>query len=600
MPLLKRRPRVRLMLPKVVLPGERFQALVVLEAKREVEINSVKLELVGSESMHTGSGQGAAHRTYHLVRLRADLRGRGKLARGRHELPCNIELPQGLPPTYNGKSAGVSYELAVHVDIPWWPDVKARFEVNVGMRMPRYDDRPQVWVSSKGGPQGREAYIEAALPGLLLWPGGSLELNLALGNVSFNRYKRVEVALVCHERVMVGRRRGELVLDRYAWQLDSRDLHEGESTLVRLGVPDKLVPTLESSHFSVAWRLELRGVVSWGRDILIGGDVVMLPGEPPESARAPRYAAPSVGSERVQSIWREVGDEVGLELDGNRLVGTFAGHACDVRREHHGSDGIFLVGRLELAPLGIGLRVVTARGLGGYIGPQLGWGRWDRKHRVAARFDEQAVAYLSHLAPLASDELSHVEVDDESVALYLRDAGQRAAPLRTLCSLCGDVASALGEAREAIPAPPTHAETVDGWRQLASSLERAQLEVGPMALRGLVGGTPCEITTLWRDKGAPELTRLALLPAQAPGSSYHVTLVAAPGVVLDSNVPQLPRDVQPLLADLLADAIGFSIDARGLILDLDAPLSDPPQAHERLLALAKLYGRLRPGSGPFR
>jgi len=49
MPLLKSRPTIRLRMPSEVRPGERFEATVLLDARRPVTIAGCRLELLATE-----------------------------------------------------------------------------------------------------------------------------------------------------------------------------------------------------------------------------------------------------------------------------------------------------------------------------------------------------------------------------------------------------------------------------------------------------------------------------------------------------------------------------------------------------------------------
>ena len=132
MAILKARPKVRVRVPNEIRSGQSFRAMVLLDCKREVEVDFVKIHLTGTEGWTIGSGKHARTRRQALVSLGAELSGKRVLSKGRTELPVTIPLPENLPPSYDGAAGRIEYVLAVHVSVPWWPDRPAPWRSPVG------------------------------------------------------------------------------------------------------------------------------------------------------------------------------------------------------------------------------------------------------------------------------------------------------------------------------------------------------------------------------------------------------------------------------------------------------------------------------------
>ena len=71
MALLKSRPKIRVQVPSEIKPGDVVHAFVLLECKRDVQIEHVDVVFEGTESWTVGAGESSTSRRETLIRLGA-------------------------------------------------------------------------------------------------------------------------------------------------------------------------------------------------------------------------------------------------------------------------------------------------------------------------------------------------------------------------------------------------------------------------------------------------------------------------------------------------------------------------------------------------
>lgn len=442
---LRRAPRIELLAPRAMRAGETHTLRVVLDARRPVEVEQVEATLeattrvrYSAESATTthpfragarfGAGTLADSVRAHPFRRGSRLSGPTALPEGRTELPFQVSLPPSVPPSYAGVSVSTTWTVRVTVTIPWWPDPTSVFEVHVAPAPGPTDDAPVVASTTPEGPRADEPFLECSLVSRRVVAGGFVDGSLALGNAEVLSYRDASVALVGYEVPDV-RNAYEREAWRHDYPLDVTPSRAGHALPFRLAVPQDLPPSW-SGDWRLRWAFEMRAGLGWMRRLEGSVPVVVVS---PEDAKPPaeRFAPPAVGSERLQEVWREVGEAVGLTAAVDALHGTVGLVHVAVRRVHEGRAGIFLVGELRYPSLALGLSIQPWRRFADMLATTvpLGDAGFDDRHRLSARDVDGATSLCRRLLE-PFGRFDRIVMSDEAARFALRDAGHRVEPLR--------------------------------------------------------------------------------------------------------------------------------------------------------------------------
>ncbi len=599
MALIKHRPKIQLLAPREVYPGHFFDATIVITARREVEISHLDVVLAGTETGTIGSGQYSSRRSWEVCRQALRLREALTIPPGRSEHRCRLRVPAKAPPSYHGPNGQTRYLVSVRLAIPWWPDASSEFEINVGLddkRVASPPGEPLVFSTSPTGPRAREPHVEGSLAGDVLPQGGVLAGAVALGNVEFNSYKGVVIALCGSERISLPRQIDHNELARYQIYLPCDDLIEGRSFPFRMRLPERLAPSFASRLWTIGWEVELTIRIRWGRDLVLRVPVTVIPARfralESKSYRAP----PDVGSARAEAVWTAVAQRHGLTFHGATMHGDVAGVSVTIRREHQGRRGVFLVAELGYPSLDLDLAVQPrGRRRGGSDGA-LWSDRWQAKHRVEAREPDQLAALAERIRdPL--DRLGDATIHDNAARFQLRSGGVSHSELDSFTEAAVVLARGLDEARRAIPPPAAMAPALDRWRHLAADLD-GELTTAKMAIECTLGGNPAAIRTEWLPDGSPLETQIELRPTLP----LAVDLLVRPSQF--ASLPVTLAD-HPAAAALISRAVAGEVRSLELRRDLvavtlPAPVSEPAWLAGRLRLLAELARALASSAPPYR
>lgn len=599
MAILKHRPRVRLRTRSEVIAGQPIDAVVLLRTKRQVPIESLDAVLIGDEVFRRSGGRRV------LLQQHARLSGPTTLPKGGYEYPCFFELPEWVPPSHEGQAVRIAYRVGVHVSISWWPDRRTFFGIKVvqppagGGHPP---GRPVRLISRPAGMVGTEPYAELSLGSDCVAPGKMLAGAVALGNVRFNRYEGVTLSLMAREVLKSGGQAG--VAARYSLRLKLSQPAEGEPIPFTMRIPWGLTPSFERPSWALVWALEVRVQMRSGShpELVANIPLKMGPAESKEGEQGKLIQAPpSVGSPRLEQIWRSVGDELGLTVTEEGMYGALDDVELWIRQEHRGRQGVYLVGELSYRSLHLDLTMHPARGLRRRLGGGVTLGLdadFDRKYYIIGREDRQVVALLTALR-LALAPFTVQQMDDQRMVVDRRGSGQDRDALARFVTWVRELAKSLLAARWAIPPPTSMAAAVPAWRELARRLG-SDLELACMAVFGTFAGQASEVKTIWT-RSRPTCTRITLYPVYSINEAYHLSISAAQGGVIDPDrITVLPEGAPPLVRELTRGAFSFGVDRKSVQVELEAPLLSPQPALDRLEALARLCKLLRPGGGPYR
>src|SRR4051812_1023250 len=126
MSLVKQRPKVWVEVEDPLPPGEVFHGQVFIRADKPVPVDAIALYFVGEERVLIPLGKAALVRSSRPVDLAAKLSGLVDLKPGTRSYPFSFRVPTDAPPSFEAEGVRVRYQLRVHLDIPWWPDRRAK------------------------------------------------------------------------------------------------------------------------------------------------------------------------------------------------------------------------------------------------------------------------------------------------------------------------------------------------------------------------------------------------------------------------------------------------------------------------------------------
>lgn len=570
MPLIKRRPRISLHAPRVLIPGRTAQVRVVLACEQDVEIEFVDVELRGAIVRYIQSQYGRSEHPITFLRQRARVREAGELARGEHSASVTFHLPAEVPPSYGGDTYCVEYVYRVHASVPWWPDARATFVAHVESAPAAGEPAPAPGVfASTVEPRGRAPFFELALGTMVVAVDERLQGALALAGVQRKACRQATLTLIAVESLdgLFGRRRHHHRRLCH-WTLPASGLGDDEPLRFSLQLPAGVVAGFDHGGAALRWYLQAQLDVAWARDpeawipLTIVGRRDAPVGERP--------APLAVGSERLEIVWRSIAGQCGLAYEPGVMHGRIGAASVRITREH-GRGGAVAVARVEAPDLGIGLGL---RGdpprLSGRDAAQITW------------LEGQLTPCTRRRAPVAAS--------DHGLVFELEDGGREAATLRAFVADVKAAATLLADLRDRLPAPAAMVAMVPAWERAAVRLG-GRLHRGSMAISGRIDDANVAVRTEWDERGRPHRTILELRPAVGIDGRHHLAWRAGTDPPPASELP-----LERVWAE--AGALEIVVDAVRVVLD--APLLDPVTQFDRLVALVELGRHLEGRRGQYR
>jgi hypothetical protein len=566
MALIKKRPDIGLLAPREVALGRPIEVLAILDCAASVPVQSIEVRLIGSVVYFTHSQYGRHANTSEFCRAVARvLDAEVDLGEGEHQYRARFELPDHLPASYVGREIRVEYAIDVHVDIPWWPDARASFLLRVAStRSPAPSDHRRVFVSDLEGPPARRPYVEVSLGSTELVPSETLHGAVALSNVDSNEYRAVKLALVRVETMEVPLGKHSQQVREAEWTLALDSPAENEPVRFALTLPPYMVPGFEVHGFSVDWFLEVVADVAWARDPKVWIPVEIRARGLAEEGM--RRAPLAVGSERLALVWTKVAEQTGLEFGEGVLRGVVGDTEIEIRREHRGRKGVFVVGELVYPDLGIDLRHTEPKA----------------KKPLCGRDATQIEWLCEKLEEVLADRPPD-EADDQHMLWELDDAGQRVDRMVEFCTQVRAVAAELEPARSLIPPPECMRDQMASWESASGRLGGV-LHRGKMAITASREEIGLELRTEFHVSGEPARLVLEVRPTMPIDVRHHMDWFADEGEPL----PQSDLD----LAGLCEGAAAVVVDKERVQVVLSADPLDLEDAVARLQALLALGRKL--------
>lgn len=588
---MRSRPKVKLLLsPGLVSPGERLFAEAVLTSRSETPVDFVAIRLRGTAKAGVGSGKSrSVHEEAFFVR---EWRSKPMtMSPGEHRFKTLFELGPTLPPTYVGPDASVTYTITVHVSIPWWPDREQDFVVPVVFApAPPLPPLPKVFVTSRDGPRGKDAFMELSLDATQIAIGDVVSGSISLQNLRGRRVRGIDLSFIETE-TLVRPSREVREGQRFTLRVLDGAPSEGAAIPFRVAMPETATPTFSAGPFSLSTDVEARADVAWGQDVAIRTRILVSP-----KAIAPRedrgWVAP-VGSARQALVWQNVAAKIGLVTDpeAKRMVGGSGDVTFAITAEQH--EDYWLVAKLAWPNLGLDLDVGERRWSDALATSlvQSGDPAIDRRLSARAREHAQASRFVvpDVLRPLL--QFDDVKIIDAGARLAVRGAVHVTERVERFVRRVLAAAEAFDRALARVPAPALFTADVPAWQALAARL-RGRLELGRMWIHDAqVGTSTVQIGSVWARGG--------LLLGSAVVVAIDPPLDAPPSGVEDPALSPAARDAWRELATRVK---GVQVDASSIHLELDGKLSDPQTAMpvvELAVSLRRALGGLA-AAGPFR
>lgn len=570
--------------PRTVQPGSALRVEARFTSHAETPVDGITLRLRGGESVSNGEGFLDVTGAQVAWEARFD---KTTLTPGEHRYQARFDLPPQMTPTYAGHYARVAYEVEVHVDIPWWPDLVQRFELPV-RALPLSPPAPARQVFTSRQPTLPDAmWAEATFDHTVIAPGGTLSGALSLGNLRGRSLRGVSMAFVAVEQFREGTGISISHRERYTARVFEGTPDEGARIDFRLRLPPEAPCSTQGHAFSLAWFLEVQADARISHDALLS--IPLVVSHTAGDAPARDAPLPAVGRDRRAAVWAELAAAHGLvhDPDGDVMRGR-DGDVAFTLTTRSSADGPCIVVRVDWPSLGVDLDVRPSRWLDAITqgaGVPLSVEALHKRVRARGREARQVTAFLRDEVQRALLVFTELTVTDDGATLTVSGDGTDARDVDALVRQVRALVGAVRRAHAEVPVPAAAEPVADAWRAYGAA-RSARFEAGRVYLHDArVGADVASLGLAW-DAEAKHPTTTARVTLDPPVPDVDL---AAPSV--KPTVDGLQRDGAVVTAT--PDAItwerpGLTDDPRALDATLDA-----------LVSVARaLQGRTQ--SGPFR
>lgn len=579
-PLLPTRPTVRLMAPRVVVPGVPFEVTVQLEAKKQVEIEWCDLEARG-RAIHGESI------TPVMLPLGARLSARRVLDVGTTTFPCRLTLPVTAPRSCVAVGAGtrIAYEVIVRASIPWWPDAMGHFALQVGSAATGpVAGEARVGVSRREGPKAGQPYAEISVGSDVVEVGGVIDGNAALRDLGFS--SSAHVSLRAYET-----RPGGNPSHVAAWTIPLQR-NEAGTAWFAFRVPADLTPSLKAGSFELSYWLSVEGHSMGGARVSASVPIVIV--DRGRASQKQRLVAPHVGDARLEELFVAVGEAEGASVEPGPTLVVRRGEAqARVTRELAKTGTRLSVSAtypslsLDLHVHEPALAVLARRGRGAARRAGL-----SPRCVVTSRDDVQGAELVARIAPHLTRAAS-IDVSDTALRFVVPTPANDKA---SIARVVRDVRAMLDRLIEPAPMPSAIAGSTAAWVELARDLA-GELSTGDASITAVTSEAEIEITTTFDAGGAASGTLVRVSPEREMRVERPLTI--------DRALPEalaVGAEARTLL-ERLARFGRVDVDERTIRVTLDAPLGPvqpTSRARETVETSLRLAASLRASAGPFR
>ena len=572
-------PVLRLMAPTSFTAGQTLVLRVLVDCPREGELEALDLSIQQMEVY--GDGESVRWK------LHADLSGPRHLPTGRTAFSGRVTIPSDALPDYDGaphNMGAVRTVAVVRAHVPRRLDVRTTFQVPVALTAAPERASSPVLYSSRAANAPRP-YMEVSLDRSVVPAGGTLS-----GRVSIRGAHASEVTV---HIVRETRPRSGWPLKALLWtyRLPTR-VSSGASAPFSFALPSILTPSFDGRVLGIGWHILIRASSPAGVIDKIAIPIEVTPPSTTPANPVARRAAPMVGDERIDRVWKNAADHSGARLVNGAIEGQAPGGVhFRVHHAAHPTLGAALHGTIRYPNLGIDLDGGVRSGfkrLGTTASVDELGKVWNRMHYGAARELPQARAYLSGLLG-GFEHLRVADVDDESLTIELPSRGDEPQELQHFVASIAEMARRQAHtAIHRVPLPERFHSSGAAWGAAAEEL-RATLFPGPPMLVAL--DETWSLSTRW--VGDEPITVWAVAPRANVDERIHFR----------SSIGELPSQLSTDARKLAQDLLGkgtLAVEDTKVELTIARATLDPAAERELLQRLMRFAASLRVDDGPFR
>jgi hypothetical protein len=292
----------------VLRPGTRVEGVLVVTAPSPIP-RAESIELVFESVAWAGYGGGKNRSVDRRVMFRAPLHVEipsGLLGAGTHRFPYAIDLPNWLPPAYQGSDCAIEHTLEARVDVDWAIDPVVKMYPRIelapreGTRLPMTTRSPLHFHES--------IVLEVTLASTVIAHDEPLTGQVALRSGHDARFDAIELTMAGAARIVMGlkdRRLGGGSMIR----IPAQALRSGEAVPFQFAPNPHLLPSFRSSFIDHEVLLTVKVDIPWSADPSFP---LMLDVLPPGSTVHGGAGASVVGGERLRRIAGAMAESTGL------------------------------------------------------------------------------------------------------------------------------------------------------------------------------------------------------------------------------------------------------------------------------------------------
>jgi hypothetical protein len=598
---MRSRPDVDIKIPRSVVLGETLHVDLLVTGRSVTPINFIAVHFHVAEGIFTPSS--GSFTPIEILHKTVKVADEGQLGVEVYRYRASFDVASDVPPTYLGTMIEVRAWVEIHVAIPWWPDVRERYDVTI---FPAPIDRPAPLPFTGSSLRGNGPFVEVSLRAQCFAPGETIEGAIAFGNVGGSVVQDIVPALVGFERFGTTDAEKIEILRHNAFLAVSND-GEGRAIPFQLAVPVGTPPSRELPTGDFFWVFEVVLDLGGAASVIYRVPVTIAFFE--RRARVGSLEAAPIGTGRWRSVWAEAGEPQGLTLDRQRLRlrGELAG--CDVsvivgKNEAKSSS---LSARLRFESWGLELALTNAGALdlGSYFEDEA----LERRFRITGRDPTQVRGALVPSLRAALLAFDDVTLGDDEARVSSNAPGYDQPWIGAFLGKVAALAQGLAAASRAVPAPESMTAFLPAWQRFARDLD-GDLCAGNMEITGgSFEGAPAAILTEM-DDGEPAATTIELgidPPLEVAFDADDAEAHAAAPPPIRAHLASITALCLPILAAGFAlpqpaRAPSPRVTREKVAIRLPVVLANPASARELMAALLALTAALRGErrAGPYR
>ncbi len=596
---MRSRPDLRLFLASPPAPGQRLLVKVELVSRSETPIDAIDVFFRGKEQRYSytssdGSSSTTHYKTHHHVALGVRLPAR-VLAPGVYLEQVAFDLPPALPPSFKGRYTTIEYEIDVRVDIPWWPDRRARFAIAMPVPPgPAQPSEPLLNVSASERQRVEDPYLESSLEDGSIAPDGTLRGAVSAHNLRGRRIRRIEMALIAIDVASFESAAPAPSVELCGWTVFDGSPPEGQALPFVVRFPDSLTPSFRGVHMALRYAIEVRAIVAWGTDVVMRIPITVVPSKVEPTSKT--WRVPPVGAERRAMVWARAAEHAKLSNDAaaERMLGAVGRVDITVRIEDRREAGSFTVATLRWPDVGIDVELHERKWHQITRAPiELGDPTLRSRFGVQGREEAQVRAFLEPLVARAISTLGEATLADDGCVLATRGDAFSFEEVAAFLDRVVAVARAVDEALDNVPPPAALQKAIPAWRAYAAQIDGA-LEPGLPRIVGHLEGETVEVVAVWKGDALVGAD-LVIRRSEADDGSPEPALA-------DVEAPEgAPAAARAVLEGFVQSGGVLRASARRIVGHRPGPLMDPSASAPVLRALAAWSRALRGvEAGPFR